>query len=138
LSFSRAAAELCVTHGAVSHQVRGLTAHLGVALFRRLHRRVRFTEAGEALFARVQATAAGFGVAIGPQPLVTDDLASGRLVAPFGFVPSGLSMYVLYPRWRAQNPHLVAFRNWLMTVPPCQASLTSAPMPRVLPEGPRR
>jgi len=34
-SFSRAAQELNVTHGAVSRQVRGLEEFLGVALFER-------------------------------------------------------------------------------------------------------
>jgi LysR family glycine cleavage system transcriptional activator len=54
LSFSRAAEELCVTHGAISHQIRGLEASLGFPLFRRLHRRVVLSEAGEALFAKVR------------------------------------------------------------------------------------
>ena len=271
LSFSRAAEELCVTHGAVSHQIRSLEEHLGLRLFRRLPRRVLLTEPGEALFGKVrtafdllemsteqvttayrqrplvvsciatfsmrwliprlhrfharypdidirlsapdspvdyprddidlsirvgpaewpediaaepflaeqfgpvcspallqqhplehprdlaqhtllhtesrktawhdwlrvagittvdpttgkrfetfyfllQAAASGLGVAIGPYPLVADDLARGGLVAPFGFVPSGLSMYVLYPQSRAQNPQLVAFRDWLVGI----------------------
>jgi LysR family glycine cleavage system transcriptional activator len=271
LSFSRAAAELCVTHGAVSHQVRNLEEQLGLPLFRRLHRQVVLTEAGEALFAKVraafdlletsteqvvatyrrrtlvvsciatfsmrwliprlhqfhtrhpdidlrlcapdspiefprhdidvsirvgrgewpsdleavafldesfgpvcspallrqhplevpddlryhtllhtesrktawsdwlrlagvtgvdstlgrrfetfyfllQAVASNFGVAIGPDTLVADDLAAGRLVAPFGFVPSQLSMYVLYPTSHARNPHIIAFRDWLFDV----------------------
>lgn len=271
LSFSRAADELYVTHGAVSHQVRGLEAHLGLALFRRLHRRVVLTEAGEVLFQKVraafdllemsteqvvttyktrplvvsciatfsmrwlmprlhdfhaqhpdieirlsapdspvehprddidvsirvgrgewpddleaqafldeafgpvcspallqrcplekpddlqhhmllhtesrltawsdwlrltgvtavdpttgqrfetfyfllQAAASSFGVAIGPDTLVGDDLAAGRLLAPLGFVPSGLSMYVMYPKSRARHAGIVAFRDWLMAV----------------------
>jgi LysR family transcriptional regulator, glycine cleavage system transcriptional activator len=45
-SFSRAAEELLVTHGAISRQVQGLEARLGVALFRRFGRRVEPTEAG--------------------------------------------------------------------------------------------
>jgi LysR family transcriptional regulator, glycine cleavage system transcriptional activator len=47
---------------------------------------------------------------------VADDLTTGRLVAPFGFVPSGLSMYMLYPQSRALNPQLVAFRDWLAEI----------------------
>jgi LysR family glycine cleavage system transcriptional activator len=268
-SFTRAAAELSVTHGAISHQVKGLEASLGCALFRRLHRRIVLTEAGEVLFTKVraafdllelttvqvvraytkrplvvsciatfsmrwlmprlhqfkarypdmnihlcapdspvefprddidvssraghsdwpedmegqafldeefgpvcspalvhrcplarpedlhhytllhtdtrkhawhdwlritgttgvdpttgqrfetfyfllQAAASGFGVAIGPHPLVADDIATRRLVAPFGFVPNGLSMYVLYPKVRATDPQLIAFRDWLL------------------------
>jgi LysR family glycine cleavage system transcriptional activator len=45
-SFSRAADELFVTHGAVSHQIRALESDLGVALFAREGKRVRLTEAG--------------------------------------------------------------------------------------------
>lgn len=269
LSFTRAAEELSVTHGAISHQVRGLEAYLGFALFRRLPRRLVLTEAGEALFTKVrtafdllemttvqvmaaytkrplvvsciatfsmrwlmprlhqfkarspdidihlctpdspvefprdditvsirtgrsdwpedivqeafldeecgpvcspdlmqrcplvhpedlpyhtllhtdtrkhawhdwlcltgvtgldpttgqrfetfyfllQAAVSGFGVAIGPHPLVADDVAAGRLVAPFGFVPNGLSMYVSYAKVRATDPQVMAFRDWLL------------------------
>jgi LysR family glycine cleavage system transcriptional activator len=49
LSFTRAADEIHVTQGAVSHRVRALEAELGVPLFRRLTRRLELTEAGEAL-----------------------------------------------------------------------------------------
>ena len=45
-SFSRAADELFVTHGAVSHQIRALEAELGIALFERDGKRVRLTEVG--------------------------------------------------------------------------------------------
>jgi LysR family glycine cleavage system transcriptional activator len=49
LSFSKAADELCVTHAAVSHQIKLLEEQLGVTLFRRSNRGVRLTEAGETL-----------------------------------------------------------------------------------------
>ena len=45
-SFSRAAEELHLTHGAVSHQVRALEEHLGAALFHRHGKRVSLTQAG--------------------------------------------------------------------------------------------
>lgn len=45
-SFSRAADELFVTHGAVSHQIRALEAELGVALFLRNGKRVRLSDIG--------------------------------------------------------------------------------------------
>lgn len=51
LSFSRAAVELNVTHGAVSRQVRSLEDHLGVALFERQIRQVSLTAEGQQLFA---------------------------------------------------------------------------------------
>lgn len=50
LSFSRAADELHVTHGAVSRAVRNLESHLGVRLLARATRSVRLTPAG-AVFA---------------------------------------------------------------------------------------
>jgi DNA-binding transcriptional LysR family regulator len=40
LSFTAAARSLNVTQTAISHQIRGLEAELGVALFRRLPRRL--------------------------------------------------------------------------------------------------
>jgi LysR family glycine cleavage system transcriptional activator len=45
-SFSRAADELFVTHGAVSHQIRALEDDLGTPLFSRQGKRVRLTDAG--------------------------------------------------------------------------------------------
>lgn len=49
LSFSQAAAELGLTQGAVSRQVRALEEWFGQPLFRRLTRRVVLTEAGLAM-----------------------------------------------------------------------------------------
>jgi len=49
-SFTRAAAELNVTPGAVSRQIRGLEDNLGVPLFLRNNRGVILTVDGEALF----------------------------------------------------------------------------------------
>src|SRR3954453_5168820 len=45
-SFTRAAEELCVTQGAVSHQVKALEAELGLKLFNRERQRLVITEAG--------------------------------------------------------------------------------------------
>ncbi len=45
-SFSKAADELCVTHGAVSRQVRALEDWSGVVLFERRGKKVSLTEAG--------------------------------------------------------------------------------------------
>lgn len=47
LSFTKAAAELNVTPGAISHQVKSLEALLGVQLFHRLTRALRLTDAGQ-------------------------------------------------------------------------------------------
>jgi LysR family glycine cleavage system transcriptional activator len=45
-SFTRAAEELCVTQGAVSHQVKALEAELTIKLFNRERQRLIITEAG--------------------------------------------------------------------------------------------
>ena len=51
---SLAADELCVTHGAVSRQVKALEEHLGVTLFRRLNRTLLLTDEGQAYVAVVR------------------------------------------------------------------------------------
>jgi LysR family glycine cleavage system transcriptional activator len=48
LSFTKAAAELNVTHSAVSHQIKALEAWLGAPLFRRVNRGLVLTNAGQA------------------------------------------------------------------------------------------
>lgn len=53
LSMSKAADELHVTPAAVSHQIKALEAHLGVALFRRLTRSLLLTDAGQSCLAGV-------------------------------------------------------------------------------------
>jgi len=57
-SFSRAADELHLTHGAVSHQVRALEEHLGAPLFARRGKRVALTPTGRAFAERVRAALA--------------------------------------------------------------------------------
>ena len=54
-SFTRAAAELRVTHGAVSRHIQALEAWLGVPLFERHNRRVVLTEAGGSYLAEIGA-----------------------------------------------------------------------------------
>lgn len=49
LSFTRAGLELCVSQAAMSHQIKGLEARLGVTLFRRLPRGLALTDEGAAL-----------------------------------------------------------------------------------------
>ncbi len=48
LSFTKAAEELNVTQGAISHQVQGLEESLGLQLFRRMNRSMALTDAGRA------------------------------------------------------------------------------------------
>ncbi|MFL5265738.1 MAG: transcriptional regulator GcvA [Stellaceae bacterium] len=67
-SFTRAADELCVTQGAVSHQVKALETDLGVKLFLRERQRLVITEAGRQYLAVVRD--AFDRIAIGTERLV--------------------------------------------------------------------
>src|SRR5262245_65880177 len=53
-SFTRAAEELCVTQGAVSHQVKALESELALKLFNRERQRLIITEAGRDYLAVVR------------------------------------------------------------------------------------
>src|SRR5579872_4239824 len=55
MSFQRAARELKLTPSAVSHQIHALEAHLGQALFLRLSRTLRLTQAGNNYYRYVRA-----------------------------------------------------------------------------------
>ena len=50
LSFRRAADELCVTHAAISHQIKSLESELGLKLFKRNSRSVNLTDEGSLYF----------------------------------------------------------------------------------------
>jgi LysR family transcriptional regulator, glycine cleavage system transcriptional activator len=63
----------------------------------------------------LQAAIAGVGVGIAIRALVTEELATGQLVQPFG--PSRISsrpFFLTYPSRRSHDRRLVAFSTWLM------------------------
>ena len=65
-------------------------------------------------FLALQAAAGGQGVAIVTSVLIGDDLASGRLVRPFGpDVPSPYSYYLVCPPAAAELPKVQAFGRWI-------------------------
>ncbi|MEO4047962.1 LysR family transcriptional regulator [Pseudomonas sp. CAU 1711] len=74
--------------------------------------RLRQGQGFEHLYYLLEAAAAGLGVAIAPQPLVADDLAAGRLVAPWGFVetPARLALWV---PGRVQDGRAARLAQWL-------------------------
>lgn len=51
LSFTRAAAEMCLTQPAVSTQIKQLESHVGAALFEQIGKKVYLTQAGQELYA---------------------------------------------------------------------------------------
>jgi LysR family glycine cleavage system transcriptional activator len=62
-----------------------------------------------------QAALDGLGVAIARRPFVNDDLAAGRLAAPFDVkLQSDCAYYLVCPQIRAKRPNIVAFREWIL------------------------
>jgi DNA-binding transcriptional LysR family regulator len=66
------------------------------------------------LYFLLEAATAGLGVAIAPQPLVADDLASGRLLAPWGFRETS-ARWVLASSRRTDDGRIEALAAWLRT-----------------------
>ncbi|HJW07515.1 MAG TPA: LysR family transcriptional regulator [Rhodanobacter sp.] len=66
------------------------------------------------LYFLLEAATAGLGVAIAPQPLVADDLASGRLLAPWGFRETS-ARWVLASSRRMDDGRIEALAAWLRT-----------------------
>ncbi|MEJ0067963.1 MAG: hypothetical protein WDO24_03625 [Pseudomonadota bacterium] len=51
---------------------------------------------------------------MGIRPYIDDDLAAGRLVAPFSrSVPKGMRWYLVYRKFRAAEPGFAAFHRWI-------------------------
>ena len=62
----------------------------------------------------LQAASDGVGVALGIRPYIDDDLAAGRLVAPFKLsVPKGSQWYLIFKESRRDEPAFVAFQRWI-------------------------
>lgn len=62
----------------------------------------------------LQAAIDGIGIAMGPTALVSDDLAAGRLVAPFAGPRLPSRSYCTYvPDGRSADDVVVLFRSWL-------------------------
>jgi len=63
----------------------------------------------------LDAAADGLGVALTMETLAAADLATGRLMAPFELrIPLSSAYYVVCPAARANQPHIAAFREWLL------------------------
>ncbi|MBZ5754424.1 LysR family transcriptional regulator [Pseudomonas sp. S5(2021)] len=61
---------------------------------------LRYGQGFEHLYFLLEAALAGLGIAIAPQQLVADDLAAGRLLAPWGFVETRAKLALWVPRRR--------------------------------------
>ena len=64
----------------------------------------------------IQAALHGLGVALLPNYLVEQDLATGRLIVAYGqSIKNSGSYFLVWPNSRAQHPALLSFRSWLAT-----------------------
>ena len=65
----------------------------------------------EHLYYLLEAAVAGLGPAIAPEPLVAEDLAAGRLIAPWGFSATG-GFWVLARPDGPMDPRVDALADW--------------------------
>jgi DNA-binding transcriptional LysR family regulator len=67
----------------------------------------------EHLFYMLEAAVAGLGIGLSPWIYVANDIAAGRLVAPFGFTPTPARFHLILPGSPPKRG-LSAFRAWLI------------------------
>lgn len=65
-------------------------------------------------FLMMEAALGGLGVALAPQAIAENDLASQRLEAPFAFTSDGTDYGLIHPRALPLSNDLVALRDWLL------------------------
>lgn len=79
----------------------------------------------------LEAANTGLGVAVAPWQLVFADVAAGRLVAPLGFIPTGLTYMALSRGGRSRK--VDAFLDWLVAeaggMPPPPTTVSPSPRP---------
>ena len=103
LSFKKAAGELHVTPGAVSHQVKVLEDFLGVALFRRLTRALELTPEASAMLPRVREAMAILAEAVA-RARAPQGASALTVIAPPNFAARWLLPRLA--RFTAQHPSL--------------------------------
>ncbi|HYD72209.1 MAG TPA: LysR family transcriptional regulator, partial [Candidatus Binatia bacterium] len=103
-SYSKAAEELGLTHGAVSHRIRELEQRVGVTLFRREGNTMVLTPAGQKLEAQVRQGLSLLEQAFAPAP--TRSKTTRHIVMTS--VPSLASTWLLVRlgEYRADNPDI--------------------------------
>ena len=63
----------------------------------------------------IRSAIAGEGLALGRSMLVAEEIANGKLIAPFDFrIPSKFSYYMVCPKELAEQASISAFRDWLL------------------------
>jgi LysR family transcriptional regulator, glycine cleavage system transcriptional activator len=76
----------------------------------------------------LQAAVDGLGIAMGIRPYIDDDLAAGRLVAPFALsVPKGMRWFLVYRSFQTEQRGFAAFRRWIMRAAAAPAARRKSP-----------
>jgi len=103
LSFTKAADELCITQGAVSHRIKVLEKQLGFSLFVRMTRRLELTAEGERL---LQALTSSFDVIFSEIEDIKFNELRGELY--IGAAPTFAQSWLLpkLPSFQSQYPNL--------------------------------
>src|SRR6202142_3897311 len=103
LNFSRAAEELPLTHGAISHQMKALEASLGVPLFHREGRRMLLTDAGQRFAARLRDVLDDLGAAVAEVAR-----RPGQQELTISVLPSFASLWLIprLPSFHAAHPEI--------------------------------
>lgn len=112
-SFTRAAAELNLTQGAISRQIRQLESQLGTALFRRIRQRVTLSDAGRGYLADVRQTLDTLEVATQRAMVYADGAVVLKLAVPPTFSASWLADRL--PTFIAEHPGITI--NCAMRLP---------------------
>ena len=103
LSFKMAAAELCVTPTAISHQIKLLEGYCGRTLFRRRPRPLKLTTAGVQLFPVIRD---GFQTFADVLATVRPGATGGRLRITATNAFAARWLVPRLPNWRAAHPRL--------------------------------
>ena len=116
LSFKKAAEELFVTPAAVSHQVKSLEQHLGVALFVRYNRSIALTDQGRMLYLGVHEGLEQLRLAVDRvKPLQQDNtlvIGSGPSFAAKWLSPKLYRFFSLHPDIDARVSANLAFSEF--------------------------
>ncbi|WP_416220985.1 LysR substrate-binding domain-containing protein [Pseudomonas sp. RP23018S] len=67
----------------------------------------------ERFYLCLQTAASGLGVSMASALMVEDELRSGQLMAPYGFVRDGSTYCLLSPKPFGESPKCEAFLEWI-------------------------
>ncbi|MBL8454513.1 MAG: LysR family transcriptional regulator [Zoogloea sp.] len=104
MSITLAAQDLFLTQSAVSRQIHGLESALGIKLFERAHRSIRFTPEGERLFRIADNAMQELQEVIGALQTAKAGHQPVTVTASISFV--GLWLLPRLPSFQAQHPHV--------------------------------